>query len=60
MAKSKYSWSGHNEFYRMDSKGRVTTIRREPCPKDFSKAIIAASPGWIERPEKEKPAKAKK
>lgn len=57
MAKSKYSWSGHNEFYRKDSRGRVTILKREPYPKDFAKAVIEASPGWTERPDK---AKAKK
>jgi len=57
MAKSQYSWSEHNEYYRKDSRGRVTTLKRKPYPKDFAKAVIEARPGWIERPDK---AKAKK
>jgi len=57
MAKSQYSWSEHNEYYRKDSRGRVTTLKRLPYPKAFAKAVIEARPAWIERPDK---AKAKK
>jgi len=61
MAKSKYLWSGHNEFYRRDSRGRVTVLKRAPSPRDFAKAVIqAGGHKWIAKPAKEKKAKAKK
>jgi len=60
MAKSKYLWSGHNEFYRRDSRGRVKVLKRDPTPKEFAKAVIEqGGHKWIAKPVKEKKAKAK-